>query len=263
MAKRTYIIGDIHGCFFELVKLLADCFGHAEANEVEFVSIGDVIDKGPASADCVKQIDLMEASDFGSKAVDVKWTMVLGNHEEKFLRYVKHLDRRDADPSYRVPMEPKSEWTAELIAQARDSKSILRNGKLWHKIPGKEIIVVHGGIEPLMKELPSQDIKKAPKHAQNVLRTRYVNPDGRMIMIGKEDFKVDRWWADVYDGRFGFVVYGHQPFREPYRTEHAMGIDTGCVHGRTLTAWCVETDEFITVAAERLYATQWKGPGRG
>lgn len=262
MAKRTYIIGDVHGCPMEWSDLVVKCFTHAEGNSVEFVYVGDLIDKGPASDTIVHCIDDLAKRQFADETYDAKVTLVLGNHEEKFLRYVRHLDKREKDPSYKVPMEPKKEWTAKLIAFARDPENILNKGVLWYRVPDTEILVVHAGIEPLMQELPDQDLRKASKQGHNILRTRYVNPEGRMIQIGKENFDEDVWWADVYDGRFGFVVYGHQPFNVPYRTEHALGIDTGCVHGRTLTAWCLETDEFLSVEARKLYATQWRGPGR-
>ena len=44
------------------------------------------------------------------------------------------------------------------------------------------------------------------------------------------------FWADLYDGNEGFVVYGHQSFKEPKKSKHALGIDTGCVYGNKLSA---------------------------
>ena len=49
-------------------------------------------------------------------------------------------------------------------------------------------------------------------------------------------FDGDDFWADKYDGRFGFIVFGHSVFSEPKRFEYALGIDTGAVFGGYLTA---------------------------
>jgi diadenosine tetraphosphatase ApaH/serine/threonine PP2A family protein phosphatase len=52
------------------------------------------------------------------------------------------------------------------------------------------------------------------------------------------------------------VLYGHTPGREPKRDKQALGLDTGCVYGGSLTA-AVFTDgewEMVSVKAKRQYA---------
>ena len=42
--KRTIIIGDIHGCYDELIALLKKC---ERKPSDEVISIGDMVDRGP------------------------------------------------------------------------------------------------------------------------------------------------------------------------------------------------------------------------
>jgi diadenosine tetraphosphatase ApaH/serine/threonine PP2A family protein phosphatase len=42
------------------------------------------------------------------------------------------------------------------------------------------------------------------------------------------------------------LLFGHWPAREPRRGKKAIGLDTGCVYGYNLTAYIIETDQFVT-----------------
>ncbi|MEK7689468.1 MAG: metallophosphoesterase, partial [Bdellovibrionota bacterium] len=76
--RRTYLIGDIHGCLKELLTLESVAFDHARTafvprTEVRFVSVGDLIDRGPDSAAVVEHY-LRGAKSKTHRAV-------YGNHE--------------------------------------------------------------------------------------------------------------------------------------------------------------------------------------
>jgi hypothetical protein len=60
-------------------------------------------------------------------------------------------------------------------------------------------------------------------------------------------------WYEVYDGE-KTVLFGHWPALEPRRATRAKGLDTGCVYGNRLTAYILETGEFLSVGARRAYA---------
>jgi len=65
----------------------------------------------------------------------------------------------------------------------------------------------------------------------------------------------DVLWAEKWKGD-RFVVYGHTPVREPKFDKRALGLDTGCVYGGSLTAALHDGSEWTTlsVAAKRRYA---------
>jgi hypothetical protein len=74
---RDFVVGDIHGCFEELEKLLV----HVKFNPTvdRLFSTGDLIDRGPRSADCL------------SLLVKDWFYPVLGNHEDLYLNKFKLL----------------------------------------------------------------------------------------------------------------------------------------------------------------------------
>ena len=77
---------------------------------------------------------------------------------------------------------------------------------------------------------------------------RYLTEDGVFIPLreGQTDTTVEgaQWWAESYDGAFGRIWYGHQPFEDVRINMHAIGIDTEAYseNGR-LTAMNVVTGE--------------------
>ena len=136
--------------------------------------------------------------------------------------------------------------------------------QLYIKVPEHDALVVHAGVPPSVTFLPpvrdieAMDRSKADKYKQ-LLRVRFVKPDGWMVPLGDET-DADVYWAEVYDGRFGHVYYGHQPYYPdpaPREFSHATGIDLGCCFGGHLCA-AVLTDggrEYVTVPARAKYAS--------
>ena len=54
------------------------------------------------------------------------------------------------------------------------------------------------------------------------------------------------FWYEDYDGPYR-VFFGHTVHECPVEYEHAVGLDTGCVYGGTLTAYDYRRGAFITV----------------
>jgi len=123
----------------------------------------------------------------------------------------------------------------------------LQSAVLFHRVAQHNLLIVHGGIPGNMAAFPDalEDVAALPIQAQRnlrqILRVRYISRDeGRFLMLGREE-EGDPFWAEVYDGRFGHVVFGHQPwFDGPREFPHATGVDTGAVDGGALTALVME-----------------------
>ena len=45
--RRTYVIGDIHGCYREFKQLLDLCSDDAEGKPAQLILLGDYVDRGP------------------------------------------------------------------------------------------------------------------------------------------------------------------------------------------------------------------------
>jgi bis(5'-nucleosyl)-tetraphosphatase (symmetrical) len=45
------------------------------------------------------------------------------------------------------------------------------------------------------------------------------------------------------------VVHGHWAMRGYYRDVRTMGLDSGCVYGGSLTAWCQDDDRIVQIPA--------------
>ena len=134
--NKLIIYGDIHGCYDEFISLRNQI--NPQRNDME-VCVGDIITKGKNS---IKTLDFIIENNIKS---------VLGNHEDKLLRYLNH------------------QKTGEYLTYGQENEN-------------------------------------------------------------------STFWADIYDGKHGFIIYGHQWFSKIKKSNFALGIDTGCVYGKKLTA---------------------------
>ncbi|MFC7234360.1 metallophosphoesterase family protein [Halosegnis marinus] len=98
-----------------------------------------------------------------------------------------------------------------------------------------DAMVVHGGVDP-RRALDEHDI-------EDLLNFRSVPPEA--------GYDGPFWWEE-YEGPTR-VFFGHTVLDEPVVSEHAVGLDTGCVYGGALTAYDLKGDRVVAVPAEREY----------
>jgi len=228
----TAIIGDVHGALAPLEALVAKLALKAGDH---LVFVGDLVDKGPDSAGVVRFIrGLAEDAPF-------EVTLVEGNHEDRHRRYHHH---KTARPAVAYTMAAASwDLPALDLALSRADRDFLATAVPFLRVPDWNVLVVHGGIPGNMDTFPetveaAEALSgKARSFFRQVLRTRYLEAaTGRFRAYGHE-MAGDPFWAERYDGRFGHVVFGHQPFLAgPACFPHATGIDTAAIHGGALTA---------------------------
>src|SRR5258708_20249787 len=94
MDRRTIVVGDHHGCIEEFNELIQVV--DYKQDRDHFVVAGDVFDRGPDSVGVLRKVRSMGA------------TLVLGNHDEKHLRYAIHEQRKANSRTYKNPMKPFS-----------------------------------------------------------------------------------------------------------------------------------------------------------
>lgn len=241
MNSRTILVGDVHGCPEELEALLAKL--DYDSRKDRLILLGDLVDRGP---DSVGAVEL---------AKDLKAELVIGNHDEKFLRYHKHAEKQRLDPKYKNPMF--TEKRQALYEQLRDKHLLeyFASGVPFLRFrPGW--VAVHAGVIPNNLPVEVQDPR--------ILRIlRYVDPSNLRPMSLEEDLSPPVGgvaWTQIYRGP-DRVVFGHWVVEPHLKTQWTYPTDYGCVFGRELAAQVFESDNglidpvVVTVPAKQAYAT--------
>jgi predicted phosphodiesterase len=212
MGSRRIVVGDIHGCYDELMALLDKV--KLQAND-RVVAVGDLITKGPKSRE-VLQLFMS----------DKRFNSVIGNHDLTLRRRWNGED---------VKLKKAQKATNKELKPERDTFAVYLNS-LPFIIDLETHLVVHAGLRP-----------QVALHSQttgDLTHLRSLGPD--------RESKQGTPWYHVYNGD-KIVLFGHWPAPEPRRGPKAIGLDTGCVYGYNLTAYIIETDEFVTVPALKKY----------
>jgi hypothetical protein len=217
--KRILVVGDVHGCFDELRRLL-DRAKLSSGSEVFLV--GDLVNKGPESIAVVR---FCRENDI---------TAVMGNHDDYVLRCIA-ARRRGDDREF-------SEGARKIAKKIADEDAAwLKAMPLWIRIPGQRAVVVHAGIIP-GRSLPDQK-------RENLLTIRSIRPDG----TGSKRIDEGEPWASLHRGP-SHVYFGHDAVRGLQRWKYATGLDTGCVYGGRLSGFELTTETFYAVNAKKAYA---------
>lgn len=239
MEQRIAFIGDVHGCYDELMDLV-EAVGFYEGKLDKLVFVGDLIDKGPKPREVIEWCKTWE-----SCCVFVK-----GNHEEKHLRYHMHERKVCKNPKYKNPMTFSEEHlrNREELLKIKDFDPFHWMDSwndYYYCLDAGNHLVLHGGL------LPGQKAEDMP--TKIITRVRYLKSDTEMAHI--DEITADMpFWTEKYHGPEK-VVFGHQPFLEPLVSNHAIGVDTGCVHGNKLTAYIAPEGKFVSVPAKQVYST--------
>lgn len=160
MESRTIVVGDIHGCYDELIDLLDQVnFG---AND-RLVSVGDLVTKGP------KNREVLEL--FMS---DARFSAVMGNHDLALRRRWHGED---------VELKPSQKETHKELKADKDRFTPFLNS-LPFTIDLGTHLVVHAGLRPNV-ELHSQT-------TGDLTRLRTLGPD--------RESEEGTPWYHVYDG---------------------------------------------------------------
>ena len=208
--KRIIVYGDIHGCLDELEQLRERINPNPEDMEI---TVGDFLNKGPYSLKTLRYLN------------EHNILSIMGNNEAKIVKlYYKYQKKgeeyldtlRKSDKKTILELKPKDVVYLESLPY-------------FMKIDN--LTLVHGGIENSMTLSDKMD----DKEKKLLTQLRFYNKKGEPIPY--DDFENrDKFWSEVYEGHEGFIVFGHHPFKEVKIEKYAIGVDTGCVYGRALTA---------------------------
>jgi len=180
------------------------------------IAVGDLVTKGPKNREV---LDLFIS--------DARFSSVVGNHD-RILRQKLRGEPVRLNKDQRTVLKqlgPNRERYFEFLRA------------LPFTIDLGSHLVVHAGIRP------GVDLDKQMASDMTEIRTMGADPPKRRGLP----------WYAVYRGP-QTIIFGHWPSRQPRRATHALGLDTGCVYGNCLTAFIVETGEFILTPARQKYA---------
>jgi protein phosphatase len=280
------IIGDVHGCFDELVELLA-LLGY------EMGSAGDPpAPFGDSPNGTGRASSAVAPSDFktggspvstgGSPGGTGQWpvlpTLRVTHPASRKLIFVGDLvDRGPKIPELlKLVMDAVADGTALCVPGNHDVK-------LMRQLRGRDVQITHGLAESLA-QLASEpeDFRKRVADFIDGLVSHYVLDGGNLVvahagmkesmqgrgsgrvrefaLFGETTGETDEFglpvrynWAAEYRGA-ATVVYGHTPVPEPEWLNRTINIDTGCVFGGRLTALRYPEKVLVSVPAKQTYA---------
>ncbi|KAI9700137.1 MAG: hypothetical protein M1820_006919 [Bogoriella megaspora] len=253
--ERLVLVGDVHGCNDDLSALLTKIAFNPGTDHLIFV--GDLITKGP------------ESSAVLSTAMSLSASSVRGNHEDRVLVSLDHLNSHPSSPSASENKHTKlaRELPQSQIEFIQTLPIVLDVGE----IPGLgRVLVVHAGLVPgvplkrqdpfmcmnmrsidLSTHVPSE-LHAAPGrrntngglvdwermwryYERKVLPARLKQEDkAEYAETRKKKPKGEEWEGHTT------VIYGHDSKRGLNLREWTKGLDSGCVNGGSLTAFVIE-----------------------
>jgi protein phosphatase len=232
------IIGDVHGCFDELLELLGqlgysvdrqgDGYSVSSPHGRKLVFVGDLVDRGPGTVQVLRLVsDLVRSG---------QAFCVPGNHDMKLVRALRGRDVKRtyglAETMEQLGQEPEP-FRIEVAKFLDDliSHLVFDDGKL---------VVAHAGLKESMHGRGSGSVREFALYGET---TGETDEFGLPIRYN---------WAADYRGK-ALVVYGHTPVPEPLFLNNTVNIDTGCVFGGSLTALRYPEREIVSVKAHRTY----------
>ncbi|WP_019946750.1 polynucleotide kinase-phosphatase [Hymenobacter aerophilus] len=238
------IIGDVHGCYDELLTLLGQLGYQVETEPMadtrdlgvrvtapagrRAVFLGDLVDRGPASPQVLRLVMSMVQ---GGSALCVP-----GNHDIKLLR---HLNGKKVTVNHGLA-ETLEQLENEPAAFGGQVRQFLDGLVSHYVLDGGKLVVAHAGLTEDMQGRGSGAVRA-------------------FALFGESTGEIDEFglpvryeWAREYRGR-ALVVYGHTPVPDPEWLNNTIDIDTGCVFGGRLTALRYPERELVTVPAAQVY----------
>jgi len=208
--KRTFIIGDIHGCLDMLRDLMDKIDWDPEKDRLIF--LGDYIDRGKDSRGVIDYI-------IGLKKISPNIQCLMGNHEELFLNYINGQDEGSFLYNGGVSTLNSYFYAGNRVI---DSEHIDFMKSLLLMIELDDYYIVHAGMKP------GVDIKE-----QSVKDTLWI----------REPFI----FSDYDFGKR--IIFGHTPFSSPLIMDNKIGLDTGAVFGNKLTCLELPAMKFYSIEA--------------
>lgn len=218
---KQLVVGDIHGCYGEFLKLL-DKAGFSEDDEI--IALGDIVDRGP---------DTPGLLEFFYSHHNV--CSIMGNHERKHIRSYQGLTR--AALSQMITRRQLSE------DGYRKMIDFIKDFPVYIELD--DALLIHGLYEPgLAVKKQKETVLVGTMSGEAYFLEKYHEP-----------------WYQLYDGDKPVIAGHHDYFRSNQPLvirDKVFLIDTGCCHGGTLTGVILPDFRIISVECKHDYWSRIK-----
>jgi len=224
---RVYALGDVHGQLAKLESALAlieEDRAQRGDQDAPLIQVGDLVDRGPQSAATVARfIELTRA--------DSRITVLLGNHDNMFLRFME------------TPPAPDPRLRADLTW-------------LNPRLGGQETLASYGvDITAPLTEMHAQARTLVPQEHLDFLARlplTFAYGDRLFVHAGiRPGVALDRqdpedlyWIRDEFlldpSDHGPLIVHGHTPVDRVEHHGNRLAIDTGAAYGGALSAVVIE-----------------------
>lgn len=201
-----YFVGDIHGCYEQLMEALEKIKFNPDVDRL--ISVGDLVNRGP---DSVKCLNLLKETWFHA---------VFGNHEDMMIKSFRH------EWSTYNYVQNGGKWFFHLPYEEQEQLVLLADAKMTLVIEVETDIGIIGVIHA-----------NAPDDWQKYHR---LNNDEDFF---DDNLVEDTIWGRrrIYGGQDGrvngidYVIVGHTPVEDVTVLDNIVYIDTGAVYDGSLT----------------------------
>lgn len=240
------IIGDIHGCYDEMIELLVklgyekdedDFYRHPEGRK--FLSIGDVMSRGPES---------LKSMMFFYRHVQKGLAyMIDSNHGWKIARWLdgknvtlNHGDEKVEQEFLQFEQEHGAEQAAEWKNKMKDFLLEAPSHYILKKNGIPRVVCAHAGIRDEYIGKQSRDVSDFCRYGD----TNGFDEKGKPI---RKDWFIGHQTSQL-------IVWGHDPKPQPLKINNSLNIDQGVVFGGKLTAYRFPEAQIIAVEAKEDYS---------
>ncbi|MFN6970924.1 MAG: symmetrical bis(5'-nucleosyl)-tetraphosphatase, partial [Rheinheimera sp.] len=260
-----YVIGDVQGCYDQLQALLQLIQFESDRDQLWFC--GDLIARGPKSLECLRFIRAL-----GDNAV-----IVLGNHDLNFLASLYGFGKISAADQLTALQQASDKYQlADWLIQQ----------PLLHFDPTESLLLVHAGLAPewdlAIALSAAQHVTTALRHnpewvfsqmygnspnlwsdavtdaeklrfsINSLTRMRYCYADGQLELKEKGEISTNPellpWFEFWRERQHPDIFFGHwAALQGQCNVPRVHALDTGCVWGNSLTAYCIETQQRYSV----------------
>lgn len=203
--ENTYVIGDVHGCFYTLQRLIQQL-----PTDATVIFLGDLCDRGLHTKEVIEFV------------IENGHYCLLGNHDDYMISHI-HECMEDPDLQIRWNSAVYMGGKETLLSYANDHIIMDKHVKWLKTLPRyievENYFITHGFCLPYYK--------------------RRADSSSHIGLLKNRITDEAEWGDDWEEGWRDYDIvniFGHTDYEEVEVGENYYGIDTGCVYGRKLTA---------------------------